>query len=107
MELYEQISKIRKQREISQEELAEKVGVSRQAVSKWENGAATPMKSAAETSDSKQRRFSSKLPALRKSERRAFSDSAITSSGRFTRALSTENSSVLKAGSYSESSGLR
>ena len=38
MELYEQISKIRKQKEISQEELAEKVGVSRQAVSKWENG---------------------------------------------------------------------
>ncbi len=42
MELYEQISKIRKQREISQEELAEKVGVSRQAVSKWENGTAQP-----------------------------------------------------------------
>lgn len=42
MELYEQISKIRKQKEISQEELAEKVGVSRQAVSKWENGTAQP-----------------------------------------------------------------
>ena len=42
MELYEQISKIRKQKEISQEELAERVGVSRQAVSKWENGTAQP-----------------------------------------------------------------
>ena len=53
MELYEQISKIRKQKGISQEELAERVGVSRQAVSKWENGAVPPMKSTAETSDSK------------------------------------------------------
>lgn len=42
MEFYEQLSKIRKQKEISQEELAEKVGVSRQAVSKWENGTAQP-----------------------------------------------------------------
>lgn len=42
MEFYEQLSKIRKQKEISQEELAEKVGVSRQAISKWENGTAQP-----------------------------------------------------------------
>lgn len=36
------IIKYRKKRELSQEDLAEKVGVSRQAVSKWERGESVP-----------------------------------------------------------------
>ena len=42
MELNQNISKIRKERGLSQEALAEKLSVSRQAVSKWETGEAVP-----------------------------------------------------------------
>ena len=42
MTLGEKINFYRKTRRLSQEELAERVGVSRQAVSTWENGDATP-----------------------------------------------------------------
>lgn len=42
MRLYETIQKLRKDAGYSQEQLAEKLGVSRQAVSKWENGMASP-----------------------------------------------------------------
>lgn len=42
MKLNEKISYYRKAAKLSQEELAERTGVSRQAVSKWELGAATP-----------------------------------------------------------------
>ena len=38
MELYERIALARKQAGLSQEQLGEKLGVSRQAVSKWESG---------------------------------------------------------------------
>lgn len=38
----ERISDLRKEKNISQGKLAELVGVSRQAVSKWENGQTTP-----------------------------------------------------------------
>ena len=42
MNMADRIQYLRKAKGISQEELAEKVGVSRQAVSKWENGKAIP-----------------------------------------------------------------
>lgn len=42
MDWSEEIRKRREERHLSQEELAEAVGVSRQAVSKWESGAAQP-----------------------------------------------------------------
>lgn len=42
MKLHEKIFNQRKLRGMSQEELAEKIGVSRQAVSKWETGEALP-----------------------------------------------------------------
>lgn len=42
MKLYEKISSYRKRYGLSQEALAEKIGVSRQAVSKWETGDALP-----------------------------------------------------------------
>jgi GH35 family endo-1,4-beta-xylanase len=42
MKLYEKITLYRKKNGFSQEELAEKIGVSRQAVSKWETGDALP-----------------------------------------------------------------
>lgn len=42
MTLGEKIKDLRKKSNISQEELAEKVGVSRQAVTKWENDAGLP-----------------------------------------------------------------
>lgn len=42
MKLHEKITWYRKHQGMSQEELAEKLGVSRQAVSKWELGEATP-----------------------------------------------------------------
>ena len=42
MALQEKIYKLRKNRGMSQEELAEKVGVTRQAVSKWEMGTSVP-----------------------------------------------------------------
>ena len=40
--LSEQIYTLRRKSGLSQEQLAEKVGVSRQAVSKWENGTSDP-----------------------------------------------------------------
>ena len=42
MELYEKLYELRRASGMSQEELAEKLGVSRQAVSKWENGSTQP-----------------------------------------------------------------
>ena len=42
MALQEKIYKLRKSRGMSQEELAERVGVTRQAVSKWEMGTSVP-----------------------------------------------------------------
>ena len=42
MERNQNISKLRKERGLSQEALAEKLSVSRQAVSKWETGEAVP-----------------------------------------------------------------
>ena len=42
MTLADRIQQLRKQKGISQEELADRVGVSRQAVSKWETGESTP-----------------------------------------------------------------
>lgn len=42
MRLNEKIYYYRKAMKLSQEELAERVGVSRQSVSKWELGEATP-----------------------------------------------------------------
>ena len=42
MKLCEKLYKLRRAAGLSQEELAEKLTVSRQAVSKWENGAAQP-----------------------------------------------------------------
>ena len=38
MELSERIAQVRKQAGLSQEQLGEKLGVSRQDVSKWESG---------------------------------------------------------------------
>lgn len=42
MRFHEQLATLRKARNISQEALAEQLGVSRQAVSKWETGASQP-----------------------------------------------------------------
>ena len=42
MKLSENLKKIRKENNLSQEDLAEKIGVSRQSVSKWESGSAYP-----------------------------------------------------------------
>lgn len=42
MLLHEKISIVRKMNHLTQEEFAEELGVSRQAVSKWETGNATP-----------------------------------------------------------------
>ncbi len=42
MRLSEEIKQARKEKHLSQEDLAEQLGVSRQAVSKWENGMALP-----------------------------------------------------------------
>ena len=42
MKFGDNLKKLRKKKKISQEELAEKVGVSRQSVSKWECGEAYP-----------------------------------------------------------------
>ncbi len=38
MNLADRIQQLRKRKGISQEELADRIGVSRQAVSKWESG---------------------------------------------------------------------
>lgn len=42
MKLPENLKRIRKENNLSQEQLAEKLGVSRQAVSKWESGQSYP-----------------------------------------------------------------
>lgn len=42
MELYENLARLRKEAGLSQQELAERLGVSRQSVSKWELGMALP-----------------------------------------------------------------
>ena len=42
MKVAERIQALRKAKGISQEELADKLGVSRQAVSKWESGQSSP-----------------------------------------------------------------
>ena len=42
MNLSDNLKRIRKEHNLSQEELAEKLGVSRQSVSKWESGTAFP-----------------------------------------------------------------
>lgn len=42
MKFDENLYNLRKTQKISQEKLAEKIGVSRQSVSKWENGTAYP-----------------------------------------------------------------
>ena len=42
MELYEKLIHLRKQKGLSQLKLAEELGVSRQAISKWEVGTAVP-----------------------------------------------------------------
>jgi transcriptional regulator with XRE-family HTH domain len=42
MNVADRIQNLRKMKGISQEELADKVGVSRQAVSKWESEQSTP-----------------------------------------------------------------
>lgn len=42
MTLEEQIKHYRKQAGLSQEKMAEKIGVSRQAITKWENGLSVP-----------------------------------------------------------------
>lgn len=42
MEFYHKLSSLRKEKGLSQEEIADRLGVSRQAVSKWENGQAMP-----------------------------------------------------------------
>ena len=42
MNLADNLKKLRKDNNMSQEDLAEKLGVSRQSVSKWESGQAYP-----------------------------------------------------------------
>lgn len=42
MNLSENLKKIRKDNNLSQEQLADKLGVSRQSVSKWESGLSFP-----------------------------------------------------------------
>lgn len=43
MELHEKLARLRKEKGLSQLELAEELNVTRQAVSRWETGAAVPM----------------------------------------------------------------
>lgn len=42
MELYKRLAELRRERGLTQDELAEEVGVSRQTVSKWERGLISP-----------------------------------------------------------------
>lgn len=42
MKFYEKLSKLRKTNNLSQEQLAEKINVTRQAISKWESGESYP-----------------------------------------------------------------
>ena len=42
LEIAKRLADLRKQNGLSQEQLAEKIGVSRQAVSKWERSEASP-----------------------------------------------------------------
>ena len=42
MKLEEKLQLLRKQNGYSQEELAERIGIARQTISKWENGQAVP-----------------------------------------------------------------
>ena len=42
MELRDRLQQLRKQNGLSQEELADKIGIARQTISKWENGQAVP-----------------------------------------------------------------
>lgn len=42
MRIAEQLQKQRKLHNLSQDELADKLGISRQAISRWENGATLP-----------------------------------------------------------------
>ena len=42
MDFPEKLLTLRKAKDLTQEQLAEKLGVSRQSVSKWESGQATP-----------------------------------------------------------------
>ena len=42
MELKDKIQQLRKNKNLSQERIAEKLNISRQAVAKWENGETTP-----------------------------------------------------------------
>ena len=42
MNFYEKLYELRKENGYSQEELADKLGVARQTISKWENGTTTP-----------------------------------------------------------------
>ncbi|MCM1253825.1 MAG: DUF5680 domain-containing protein [Clostridium sp.] len=42
MELWDRLQQLRKQNGLSQEELADKIGIARQTISKWENGQAVP-----------------------------------------------------------------
>ena len=42
MKLEEKLQMLRKQNGYSQEQLADKIGIARQTVSKWENGQAVP-----------------------------------------------------------------
>ena len=42
MKFQEKLIKIRKEKNLSQEALAEKLGMSRQAISKWESGTSYP-----------------------------------------------------------------
>ena len=50
MNLGEKILKLRKERGLSQEDLAEKLGTTRQAISKWENNQGFPDASIAHSS---------------------------------------------------------
>ncbi len=43
MNLQDKLKLLRKQNSYSQEELADKMGIARQTISKWENGQAVPM----------------------------------------------------------------